>query len=177
MRIKLIIFAFAALSILVNKAGYAQAKDHPAFSDYPAHLYQGRLKIPSYYHSDGDTWRDDLGKTVDAPHVNLGGRFFAAAHSCGMDCRYFTISDLRSGEDGLALSLFNADEQHRSVTNDGRSYVTELITRADSFLFLARDHIESDAINGKECRERYFVLENDGNKVLPISRTFPKCSA
>lgn len=173
---KILVNIMLASMVFACGVGYAKEETRPAFSEFAVSLFQGKLRIPLYYRKGADGWRDDLGKLVEAPHVNFAGRYFAAAHSCGANCRYFTLSDLTTGQDSPALNLFDIDESHRAVTNDGRYYITELITRPNSFLLVARYHIESDGTHEAECRERFFTLAPDAEKVLPASRTFSNCT-
>ncbi|WP_157694799.1 hypothetical protein [Caballeronia fortuita] len=95
-----IILVFMAFA---HAVGYAKEEGRPALSDFAAHPYGGEVKIPSYYKKGDDGWRDNLGKSVEAPHVNLAASYFVAVHSCGASCGYFTLSDLRTGQDAAAL--------------------------------------------------------------------------
>jgi hypothetical protein len=147
----------------------------PKFSDFPAGVYGGKLHIPSYYVKSDDMWRDDMGKTVAPPKVNFAGKYYIGVHSCGTECRYYTMSDLTTGNDSKALDMFSSDGEKPQKTSDGRTYVTELLSRPDSKMVVAQYHIDPSASKPEECRERIFLLSDDEKKVTPITATIPSC--
>jgi hypothetical protein len=147
----------------------------PKFSDYPAKIYQGELKLPTYYKKIGDDWRDDIGKMVSAPVINFAGRYHIGIHSCGADCRYYTFSDLEKGSESDVLDMFSNQAGRPLKTADGRVYTTDLISRADSAMLVAQYHIEQSGALKEECRERIFSLANDGKKIKSITKTINLC--
>ncbi|SOE83474.1 hypothetical protein SAMN05446935_3885 [Burkholderia sp. YR290] len=147
----------------------------PKFSDYPAKIYQGELKLPTYYKKIGDDWRDDMGKMVSAPVINFAGKYRIGIHSCGASCRYYTFSDLASGSDSDILDMFSNQAGHPLKTTDGRVYITDLISRADSAMLVAQYHIEQSGALKEECRERIFSLANDGKNIKSITKTINLC--
>lgn len=147
----------------------------PKFSDYIVRVYGGKFNIPSYYVKVADVWRDDNGRVVAAPSINFAGKYYVGLHSCGAGCRYYTLSDLMAGKDSRALDMFSSDGGVPSKTSDGRAYITELVTKPDSKLMIARYHVESVANQAEECRERFFTLDETGEKVTPVSRTIRSC--
>ena len=159
--------------------GSSRAEDRPStrnFADYPAAAYTGSLRIPSYYVRDaGGVWRDDMGKQVAPVAINFAGRYYIGLHSCGTGCRYFTLSDLSNGRDSKALDMFSSHGGEPTRTKDGRSYVTELIAHPESTMLVARYHIDGSAAHTPECRERIFVLTDDGQNVAPITGTIQGC--
>jgi hypothetical protein len=152
----------------------AQARQFQ-FEQFPVKVYQGPIKIPDGLHKDEDgQWRNDDGKPAAASEVGFAGEYYLPAHSCGTGCRYFDLVSLRTGVSVPAISMFNAGEP-LPVTKDGRPYLTMLYYRPDSCMLIAEYHLDFDDPNKTEtCRQRYFVLE--GDKLRPISRTFPFCT-
>lgn len=148
----------------------------PEFSDYPISVYNGALHIPSYFTLDSSgVWRDDLGKEVAPVQVNFAGKYYLGLHSCGSECRYFTLSDLSTGRESKALDMFSAADGKPPRTRDGRGYVTELIVHPNSTMLLARYQIDGSADHPSECRERVFVLSHDGNEAKPVTPTAAGC--
>jgi hypothetical protein len=179
---KLIMRTFLAITgfsiTLLASTTFAQsASSPPEFSDYSVQTYSGKLRIPSYYVKSGDVWRDDMGKEVSPPKVNLAGRYYVGVHSCGTECRYFTLSDLTTGNDSKALDIFSSDGEHPPKTKDGRTYVTVLVTRPDSRMLVAQYHIEKSESKPEECHERVFLLGEDGKGVTPITATINQCQS
>ncbi|SEI61109.1 hypothetical protein [Paraburkholderia diazotrophica] len=147
----------------------------PNFSDYPVEVYNGHLKVPNYYKKTDGEWRDDMGKLTAPPEINFAGKYYIGSHSCGAGCRYYTLSDLASGSESNALDMFSNDERHSPKTFDGRSYVTSLVSRPDSKMLVAQYHIEQGATSKEECRERIFLLSDEGKKAKPITKTINHC--
>lgn len=162
-------------TICLATAYAAETTVTPKFSDFPAGVYGGKLHIPSYYVKSDDMWRDDMGKTVAPPKVNFAGKYYIGVHSCGTECRYYTMSDLTTGNDSKALDMFSSDGEKPQKTSDGRTYVTELLSRPDSKMVVAQYHIDPSASKPEECRERIFLLSDDEKKVTPITATIPSC--
>lgn len=147
----------------------------PKFSDYPAEVYSGKLKLPTYYKKMGDVWRDDMGKMVSSPMINFAGKYHIGIHSCGVGCRYYTLSNLVNGSDSDALDMFSNDADRPQKTSDGRFYITDLIGRAGSVMLVAQYHIEQSGALKEECRERIFYLTDDGRKIKSITKTINRC--
>ena len=162
----------ASYGLQAFAAGDAAA---PKFSDYPTTIYSGSLRIPSYYVNSDGMWRDDMGKTVAPPKVNLAGKYYVGLHSCGTECRYYTLSDLTTGIDSKALDIFSSDGVKPQKISDGRAYVTELISHPESKLVIAQYHIDPTAEKPAECREKMFLLSDDGQKVSPLTKTLGSC--
>ena len=81
------------------------------------------------------------------------------------------MTDLTSGRALDLLKDFGAAETPPK-TRDGYSYLTDLITRANSKLLVAQYHVELR--DGEECRERAFVF--DGEKIAPVNNTRRTCT-
>jgi hypothetical protein len=163
--------------ILIASAKASTRIQIPQFEDYPVAIYTQRIHVPAYYVQHGDVWRDNMGKQVEAPRINFAGKYYIGLHSCGAECRYFTLSDLKENRDSPALDMFSSAGQDPMKTSDGRVYTTELISRPDSKLLVARFHIEKASGAPDECRQRIFVLSNDGQKVEPVTNTINSCSS
>jgi hypothetical protein len=71
--------------------------------------------------------------------------------------------------------MFSSEGGEPTRTKDGRTYVTELIARRESTMLVARYHIEPSADHPAECRERMFVLSDDGQSATPITGTMLGC--
>jgi hypothetical protein len=141
------------------------------FEDYVVPVYTGAVQRPKWIrHVLGNEWRDKLGKLVEPPAVNFAGKYFVSVHSCGTGCRYYTMTDLSSGRELSLLDNFSAGEAPPK-TREGYSYVTDLVTRANSKLVVAQYRI--DSVHGKECRERAFVF--DRGKLTPATGTRRTC--
>jgi len=160
----LLTFFCVAASLPVRKA--------PRFEDYAVQVYSGRIHRPKWISHEGSgEWRDKLDKLVGSPEVNFAGKYFVAAHSCGTECRYYTMTDLSTGRELAILSDFNAAEP-APKTREGYTYIPILVTRPNSRLLVAQYDIDSPSSH--ECRERAFVL--DGEKIRPITGTRRSCT-
>jgi len=141
------------------------------FDDYEVRVYSGAVHSPGWIrHIRGDEWRDNLGKLVEPPEVNFGGKYYVSAHSCGAGCRYYTMTDLSSGLETDVLKNF-ATAEPPPRTREGYSYFTHLVTRYNSKLLVAQYQVYLR--NGEECRERAFII--DKGKLTPITDTRRVC--
>lgn len=174
---------WAVLSILfIGVQNFCILNSHargviPKFSNYRADVYRGPIQIPSFARNDGGLWRDNYGKLIGQPDVNAGGRFYIARHSCGAECRYFTLSDLLSGQESMVLAEFSNNGIEPMKDAQGRTIVIDLHTRPDSFLIKVRYHAESKDGGRETCKERYFVLSKDGSKIRAITSMMNGCAA
>lgn len=128
----------------------------PSFETYPASVYTGKIHNPKWIKKYGESWRDDLGKIVEVPEINFAGRYYIAVHSCGTGCRFYTLTDLATGKELDALSVFSTGEPPPK-TKDGFPYFSILYFKPNSRLLVAQYEIESATATA--CRERFFVLE------------------
>jgi len=144
----------------------------PRFEDYEVAIYRGTVHAPKWIRRVADNeWRDEAGKLVEPPEINFAGKYFVAVHSCGTGCRNYTMTDLSSGKELDLLKDFGAAEPPPK-TREGYPYVTDLLTRANSRLFVAQFRVESS--RGEECRERAFILR--GEKITPVTNTRRSCT-
>ncbi|WP_333976791.1 hypothetical protein [Burkholderia cepacia] len=144
------------------------------FANHPSALYRGSLHIPRYYKKTDSGWRDDDGKLVGPPVINFAGKYHIGVHSCGMECRYYTLSDLSTGKDLNSLDMFSSSGKAPNKTQDGRSYITELLSKADSKMLVAKYYIDASSGKPAECRERKFILD-DNIKIVAIPNSFSSC--
>lgn len=166
-------FCFAlVLGILTSVSVYTQGnRALPSFEEYRVPLYTGKIKRPKWIrYSRRDGWRDALGKLVPDLEVNFAGRFYLTVHSCGTDCRYYTLTDLTTGRDLDALPGFGSGEPP-PTTRDGYEYRERLFYLPDSNLLIAQYEVEKPDEN--ECRERSFLFEN--GRVRPVTPTIYSC--
>jgi hypothetical protein len=158
------------LLVFVGLTLQVTGQTSPRFGDYEVAIYRGTVHRPKWIRRVADDeWRDELGKLVEPPEINFAGRYFVSVHSCGTGCRYYTLTDLSSGRD--LLKNFGATELS-PTTREGYSYVTDLVTRANSRLLVVQFRVDSP--RGKECRERAFILE--GEKITPVTNTRRSCT-
>jgi hypothetical protein len=147
---------------------------YPKFEDFPVSRHPGPFTLPKGVRRVNENeWRNELGKLVDPPRLNLAGKYAVVLNSCGSSCRYYTLTDLTSGRDLSVLNVF-ASAEPRPVTKEGFPYVTDLVTRMNSAMLVAQYHVKTETV-GIECRERIFVLDNE--KLRPISNTKIGCSS
>jgi hypothetical protein len=154
------------------------AQDHLRqyqFEQYPAKLYDGPIKIPEGLHQDEDgAWRDALEKWVADPEVTFAGEYYLAGHSCGAGCRYYELTNLRTGTQSKDIAQFNATEE-RPRTPDGHPYLTILFSRPNSRLLIAKYLLDfDDPQKAETCRQQYFLFEN--RKLRAISKVFSFCT-
>lgn len=173
MKLKATIFA-ALISLVSATAAHAGGLEED-FAQYSAKVFTGNFVIPSYYKKTDYGWRDDEGKLVDNPHVNFAGKYFIGRHSCGTECVYFSLSDLTTGKDSNALDMFSSGGDSPTRTRDGRRYLTELVTKPDSRLLIARYHISASTSLPEECKEKEFILDDKSGKVTATSKATVPC--
>jgi hypothetical protein len=163
--------------ILVHLQPLAAQKDGRGFrfSQFPAAVYSGHVRIPREFHKDRDgLWVDEAGKPAFAPHVNFAGEYYLAAHSCGTCCRYYTLNNLRTGGEIRQISVFDADDA-TPPAKDGHTYVPILFFKPDSRLLIVQYELDPCGPGeNNQCRQRYFVFE-DG-RFRSISKTLPSCT-
>ena len=82
------------------------------------------------------------------------------------------MTDLSSGHELNLLEDFDSAGEPPPKTRDGYEYVTDLVTRANSKMFVAQYRIFVP--HGEECRERTFIF--DGGKIAPITGTRRTCT-
>lgn len=174
---KIAFCALLSVALLLASACLCGAQERGAitFDQFPVEIYRGDVKIPREFHRSSDgLWQDESGKPASRPRVNFAGEYYLAAHSCGTCCRYYTLSNLRTGGEVSGISMFDAADPS-PVTRDGRTYVPILFFKPGSKLLLVQYELDLCTPEGKnECRERYFILENGHFKA--ISRTLRSCT-
>jgi hypothetical protein len=83
----------------------------PRFEDYEVAIYRGTIYRPKWIRRvTDDEWRDELGRLVEPPEINFAGKYFVSVHSCGIGCRYYTLTDRSSGRELDLLNDFGAAE-------------------------------------------------------------------
>ena len=149
--------------------------DAVQYGQFPVKIYEGPIRIPTYVSkvSDGE-WRDENYKLVEPPEVNFAGEYYLSAHSCGTSCRYYQLTNLRTGSEVDQISMFNAGEP-LPQTKDRHDYLPILLHRPDSKLLIVQYLIDPIKTADKShCRQRYFVF--DGGRITAISKTFLSCT-
>jgi hypothetical protein len=145
------------------------------FEQYPVEVYKGRIHTPKWLHKNEDgEWENELEKPAQPPQVNFAGEYDLDALSCGTGCRYYELTNLRTGVDLREISMFDGGEP-LPKTKDGHPFLTVLFYKPASRLLIAEYHLDFNSPDKAEtCRQRYFVLE-DG-KLRSISKTFMFCT-
>ncbi|MDR3722893.1 MAG: hypothetical protein P4K83_00200 [Terracidiphilus sp.] len=161
-------------SLVAQQGGGAREKRF-RFEQYPTKTYQGLLATPGWLHRESDgEWTDEAGKPAFPPEVTFAGEYLLDARSCGTECRYYKLTNLRTGKDVKQISRFDAGED-LPVTDDGHPYMTILYYKPGSRMLIAqylldfRDHHKQQG-----CRQQYFVLENA--QIKPISKAQQFCT-
>ena len=93
---KRLILIFAVSFAVLASSAFSQ----PTFENYPVQKYGGQTRLPKWIYRDKeypDMWRDKSGKATQDPEINFAGRYFLASHSCGTQCKYYTLTDLLTG--------------------------------------------------------------------------------
>ena len=189
------IIRFLLLAVLSAFLSSAAAQTRPAFQDYPAEIYTGKIHIPKGLYKEqrekfkeifGEIrWRNEEGKRVWSPEINFAGKYFVFGNSCGQGCRYYRMTDLSTGKDvDNNIDTFNTSidaklKDLRIKTKDGRMCVASPETWPDSRLM----KITCEAYwpvytkKGEEiytCEERYYLLDNKEN-LRPVTNRRYKC--
>jgi hypothetical protein len=77
------------------------------FEQFPAKMYRGPIHVPKWLHKEKDgEWTYSGWKAAAPPIVSFAGEYDLAAISCGTECRYYELTDLRTGVDVRSISLF-----------------------------------------------------------------------
>jgi hypothetical protein len=167
----------SAISCLGQKAA-PQFK----YEQFPATVYHGKPRIPRGLHKtvDGE-WSNDDGPVAFSPRVNFAGEYNLAAHTCGTCCRFYGMTNLRTGHQVSQVSMFDDrerltddGEQIEALTKDGDTFVSVLYFRPNSNLLIVQYQLDLCSSKRNMCRQRYFVFEN--GSIRPISKTFWFCT-
>lgn len=145
------------------------------FEQFPVKVYKGHIHIPKWLHKEKDgEWTYFTEKPAFPPHVSFAGEYDLDAVSCGTGCRFYELTNLRTGVEIPAIAMFDGAEP-LPKTKDGHPFLTVLFYKPDSRLLIAEYHLDFEDPNRPEtCRQRYFVLEN--GKLRSISKTFMFCT-
>lgn len=162
---------FLVLLLLPPVVCAQQVERLPGFQQYRVDVFKGKIVRPKSMRS-GKTgeWRNEFGKLVDPPEVNFAGRFYIGTHSCGTGCRYYSLTDLKTGGELRTLDAFAAGEEPPQ-TKDGRTYLSVLHHRPFSNLLIVQYELGSAA--ARECRERSFAFEY--GRLKPVTGTRYSC--
>lgn len=166
------IIAVVVVLALFSNNSHAFLPNNPLL-DGGVDIYTGKLILPKGYTRADGIWRDGQGKAIDKPEVNFAGKYWVGLHSCGAECRYYSMLDLSTGIESRALDMFSTTEPP-SKTRDGKSYVTSLETRAQSKLLIAQYHVTLNLSGAEECRERVFILKKFS--LIPVTKTKIGCT-
>ena len=146
----------AAIALIMLARGSCALEFKDAFSDPAIRIYTGKLILPAGYAVVDGIWHDDHGKAIVEPKVNFAGKYWVSLHSCGAECRYYSMLDLSSGTESRVLDIFSSTEPP-SRTRDGHLYFINLVTRAQSKILIAQYHVAINPFGAEECRERMLI--------------------
>ena len=105
------------------------------FSDPEIGIYTDKSILPRGYVVVDGIWHDNRGKALAEPKVNFAGKYWVTLHSCGPECRYYSMLDLSTGTESRALDMFSTTEPHRKrVTENYISLAWKLVLRASYWL-------------------------------------------
>ena len=162
---------FLVVIVVLYAPSWGQEAALPGFEEYAIEVYSGSIVAPGWIKKSKDgAWRDDLGKMASEPHVNFAGVYYLSAHSCGTGCRYYSLTDLRTGKELEILGGF-ASAEPPPRTRGGHTYISILHSRADSTLLVVQYLVQKP--NAVECRERSFVLS--AARLRPVTPTLYEC--
>lgn len=147
------------------------------FSQYFTPIYSGKMMIPNYYYNAGEFWRDDMGKVVEKPEINFAGEYYIGTHSCGTDCRYFTLSNLKDGLDYRVLDSFSSSGEAPKRASDGNTYGVRIISRPYSRLLVVQYIFDESKNNNARCEEQLFLFDAEDKEISPIGKRLHQCSA
>ena len=155
--------------IIVSQIDFAFAGDSgllsydTLFSKYEVSISNSPIKTPSGFIKKENIWVDNLDKRINPPEINFAGEYYIALHSCGYECRYYTLHNLITGMD-----LTNKIDRFASTEPDpnlapNQVYFIKLYFRPNSSLLIARyykrlDIDKGDESNYKDC---LYLFKND----------------
>lgn len=133
------------------------------FSKYEVSISNSPIKTPSGFIKKENIWVDNLDKRINPPEINFAGEYYIALHSCGYECRYYTLHNLITGMD-----LTNKIDRFASTEPDpnlapNQVYFIKLYFKPNSSLLIARyykrlDIDKGDESNYKDC---LYLFKND----------------
>jgi hypothetical protein len=170
--IQLLLVLIAVLC--AGPASWCQSRQFQ-FEQFPVQVYKGHIHIPKWLHKEKDgVWMNDSDKPAFAPHISFAGEYDLDVISCGTSCRFYALTNLRTGIEIPEISMFDCADP-RPLTKDSHPFLTVLFYKPDSRLLIAEYHLDFEGpIRPETCRQRYFVLEN--GKIRSISKTFMFCT-
>src|SRR5450432_797375 len=90
----LLMMVYLGFCVSALEAAQDQARKFQ-FEEFPTNVYRGRFHIPKGLSKVDGEWLDYGGKPAAPPEVTFAGEYYLTAHSCGTDCRYYQLSNLR----------------------------------------------------------------------------------
>ena len=156
----------AIILALLSAGLYSQRPERlPRFEQYKSKVYPGRIKYPKWMSFENGSARDELGKLTDTARINFAGKYFISAHSCGTECRYYSLTDLSNGRDSHLLSVFDASDA------TPRQNIPILFSQRNSNLLIVQ--YEPKFGSGLKCREQSYVFHH--GKLKPVTRLVKSC--
>ena len=160
-----VVYAVIVVISLVSVSNSQSRSRLPRFEQYKTKVHSGKIRHPKWMSFENGNARDEQGKLTDRAHINFAGKYFISAHSCGTECRYYTMTDLSNGRDSGLPSIFDASEA------TPRKDIPILFTRRFSNLLIVQYLPKLEG--GSKCRERSYLLSN--GKFKPLTRLVNDC--
>lgn len=150
--------------LFIPKAAQSETTDISIFQDYRVTMHEGDTLIPEGYKFSGGVWLDEIGKATNAPSINFSGKYLIGLHSCGQGCRYYTLTDLTTGNYNPSLKIFTSGSESQNKKKPGSTYYIDLLFRQYSNLLISQRYTQ---LNKEEvCLETHFIFED--NKLRTI---------
>ena len=146
---------YILLSLFFSRIAQGEITDESIFQDHQVAVYKGKTLIPEGYRLSGGVWLDEIGKATNAPSINFSGKYLIGLHSCGQACRYYTLTDLITGNHNYSLNIFSSGNDNQKRKEPDSAYYTELLFRQDSNLLIAHRYTQ---LNKEEaCIETLYI--------------------
>ncbi|MDH1056824.1 hypothetical protein [Aquipseudomonas alcaligenes] len=148
----------ALLFVFFSRAAQSEKTDKSIFQDHQVTVYEGKTLIPDGYRFSGGVWFDEIGKATNAPSINFSGKYLIGLHSCGQGCRYYTLTDLITGNYNPSLEIFSSGGETQSKTKPGSTYYVELLFKRHSNLLIAQRYTQLK--KEEVCMETHLIFED-----------------
>ncbi|WP_167629357.1 hypothetical protein [Aquipseudomonas alcaligenes] len=154
----------ALLLLFFSRTAQSETTENSAFQDHQVTVYKGQITIPEGYRFSGGLWFDETGKATNAPSINFAGKYFIGLHSCGQGCRYYTLTDLITGNYNSSLQIFSSGGESQDKERPSNTYYIELLFKQYSNILIAQRYTQLEM--EEVCMETHFIFED--NKLRTI---------
>ena len=137
-----------------NKTVQEKSDATLTFEHFPTaeSVFSGKTVAPDITNPVLEPYKDIITKSVQASGVNYAGQYAIATWSCGEDCQYSVIADVKTG----------------SIVNDGILTAYGLSYSPDSTLLIVNpeENLPQDSRPDVSYVTDYYTLSSDGNLAL-----------